>query len=431
MGIRINNNFDLLDEQDDGYIVDDRFVRGGYKVATSNVERDAIPLAARKMGMSVFVNDHQTEYQLIGGVTNSSWQEKTLTDIELPAYAKLDNSAFTGLLSSTWEDIRLESALTTVETQYNGDSEKDLIVIPLVLADLQYIGELSIVQGENSGATAIVVVATSRGLIIPSKTAVVSKKEHRSGEFIKGERLILKAGPALARRPQDVMTRIAVESLTITKYGGSCYGHISNWSALPYTLESVVTSVVEHNALGIMEVKIALTDSDISQIHSNMKLKNPRGEEFTTLRVTRDKRGILIKSSDRSKIQIGDRYKVIDSVLVPTKKEHLSSKQYVDDMTGRIALTINANFFTPNGATTDPLDGQSRELYTFTIPSSLYSARWPQVDIYKVIVNAASTDYLKISSSVYRYVIRETEDGSDIIIQVWDAVPSTVSVIIH
>ena len=51
--------------------------RGGYRSVADTAERDAITEPRRKLGMKVFVNDIQKEYQLIGGIENANWTETT------------------------------------------------------------------------------------------------------------------------------------------------------------------------------------------------------------------------------------------------------------------------------------------------------------------------------------------------------------------
>lgn len=431
MGIKINNNFELLDEQDDGFIVDDVLVRGGHSVVTNTTERDRIPLSARKVGMTVHVSSHQKDYQLVGGITNSSWKEKTLGDVDLPAYAKLAGATFTGLISNMLDDVQLQYPIREIIQSFNKNTEFDLISIQLSADDLRFVGEYSIVFGKNSGATAVVIRAVAEGLIIPSKLVSLDDPSFRAGEFIQGEQLIIKSGPALARRPQDVMTRKAVEALAITRYGGNCYGYISNWPHTEYTLSATVASMVDYNSLSVVELKMNFTDVDRPYLNDGMTLQGPRGDKFTILRLNRKHDGFIIKNTDKSKVRIGDEFKIINTVMVPLKPEHLASRQYVDDQTSRTEIVLNPKDFANIGTVSDPISGKSRTLYTFTIPSTLHSNGWPVVTIYKVVVADSYTDYMQIPSDMYRHVIRTNEAGSDIIIQAWDVVPTQIKVVIH
>lgn len=62
----------------DAYATHDAdYGRGGYRSVADIAERDAITEPRRKLGMKVFVNSEQKEYQLIGGIENVNWTEVT------------------------------------------------------------------------------------------------------------------------------------------------------------------------------------------------------------------------------------------------------------------------------------------------------------------------------------------------------------------
>lgn len=56
------------------FVVEDKHVRGGFQILADTATRDAIPVAARKVGMRVLLLDTLLEYQLVGGIANSNWQ---------------------------------------------------------------------------------------------------------------------------------------------------------------------------------------------------------------------------------------------------------------------------------------------------------------------------------------------------------------------
>ena len=431
MTIKINTNLELLSESDDGFIVDDRLVRGGYKVVASTAERDAIPMSARKLGMIVYENVNKVEYQLVGGLTNSSWQVKVISGLSLPDYAKISGTVFTGVVANSLPEIKLINPITRIEESFSLDTDIDKLHIQLSAEDLKYVGETSILKGTNSGATAIVLGLVSGGVIIPSKTAPVSVPVFRNGTFIQGEQLALMAGPSIARNSDALVTRKAVEDLTITKLGGACYGEISVRPIYRHTTTSTVTSINDFNALGLSELRMSFTTTDRMNVHNNMSLKTPRGDLITGIRLSADQKGIIIASSEKTKVQIGDTFKIMNPVIAPVEQSHLSSKQYVDDKTDRVELTINSSYFTSNGVVTDPLTNASKRMSSFTIPNAVYSGRWPLVELYAIVNKSTYTDYVKVSSSVYRHVVRKTATGIDIIIEVWDADPTTIQVIIH
>lgn len=57
------------------FIVEDKYVRGGYRVAANVAERDAIAVAGRKQGMLVRCMDTDTIWELVGGTSNTAWRE--------------------------------------------------------------------------------------------------------------------------------------------------------------------------------------------------------------------------------------------------------------------------------------------------------------------------------------------------------------------
>lgn len=56
------------------FIVEDKYVRGGYRVLATIAERDAIATASRKEGMLVRCQDDGNIWELKGGTTNTFWK---------------------------------------------------------------------------------------------------------------------------------------------------------------------------------------------------------------------------------------------------------------------------------------------------------------------------------------------------------------------
>ncbi len=56
----------------------DSLQRGGFRVVSTIVERNAITSLRRKIGMWVYVTDSLKTYSLVGGITNSDWAELSL-----------------------------------------------------------------------------------------------------------------------------------------------------------------------------------------------------------------------------------------------------------------------------------------------------------------------------------------------------------------
>lgn len=56
------------------FIVEDKYVRGGYRAAANAAERDAIAVAGRKQGMLVRTMDDNVIWELVGGTGNTFWK---------------------------------------------------------------------------------------------------------------------------------------------------------------------------------------------------------------------------------------------------------------------------------------------------------------------------------------------------------------------
>lgn len=73
------------------FIVEDIYVRGGYRVVADLAARDAMTVAGRKQGMICRVLSENTLYELIGGTGNTFWQVFDATKyVKLGAPLKLD-----------------------------------------------------------------------------------------------------------------------------------------------------------------------------------------------------------------------------------------------------------------------------------------------------------------------------------------------------
>lgn len=431
MGIKINNNFELMHTSDNGFIVDDAYVRGGYTTVNTTTERDALPMASRKIGMVVNVVSDNKEYFLDAGIANSNWKEKILTNVSLPGYVPKSAAVLDGIAVYNQNNVTSVHNITAVTTAFNHNTDHDLLTIQMSAEDLKFFGEASIIRGVNSGATAIVLAKSSTNLVIPSKTAKVSQSLYRNGDFIVGEKIVNQAGPALARAENQLMTRKATELLCLKTTGGSVYAPIENKPIYNYSLVGKVTSLVDYVALGLTEVRVSFTDVDKTMIYGGMSVRTPRGVTTKTLHLNSDNTGFLVPIADKVKFVVNDALMVINPVIMAQKPEHLVTKQWVMDHTDRMELTINSSYFTNNGLTTDHLDGKTKVNHSFTIPAAVHDNRWPLVEIYQLITQGNETQYVKVSSDIYRHAVRKSANKTDIIIHVWGVSPSTIKVIIH
>lgn len=78
-----------LQRTGDTYLVEDTDIHGGYRSVADLAERNAIPLSARRVGMTVYCIADKTEYQLIGTVSNGAWTIRPLFSGKLHGVATL------------------------------------------------------------------------------------------------------------------------------------------------------------------------------------------------------------------------------------------------------------------------------------------------------------------------------------------------------
>ena len=65
-------------ESDTYAVTDPKYGKGGLRTVANLTARDAISTARREEGMLVFVSDTDRYYKLVGGTSNSNWQEFAL-----------------------------------------------------------------------------------------------------------------------------------------------------------------------------------------------------------------------------------------------------------------------------------------------------------------------------------------------------------------
>jgi len=78
-----------LQRTGDTYLVEDTDIHGGYRSVADLIERNAIPLSARRVGMTVYCIADKTEYQLIGTIANSAWTIRPLFSGKLHGVATI------------------------------------------------------------------------------------------------------------------------------------------------------------------------------------------------------------------------------------------------------------------------------------------------------------------------------------------------------
>ena len=76
-GIHVTGTFMPTSNEDTFAVTDELYHRGGYRSVTDSVERLAISLERRKIGMLVKEVSTGFFYTLSGGITNNDWSQET------------------------------------------------------------------------------------------------------------------------------------------------------------------------------------------------------------------------------------------------------------------------------------------------------------------------------------------------------------------
>lgn len=435
MGIHIGDNFELLYPDDDSFVVDDTLVRGGYTIVSTLAERDRIPLSARKEGMVVYVQTPKQEYRLIGGVNNANWQQRTLLGDDGIKYASSNSPTLSGMATYSQQDRLSSNLITKVQEIYANDSDHTFLEIALTQDERDVLGMYSMIRGESSGATAIILDVRTTGVVIPSRTAPVSKPEYRVGTFLQNEHIIIMAGSVIARKGSQLITLDGLNANAISKFGGRCFGQIELRPVYRYQTTGTIQKIKQMPSLGVALVYMDFTDDDKAHVYHQMTISiaNPTGEATDSIKSLRllDKRvGFIIDLEDVSKVVLGRQIKVEGSVTMPTQDNHAISKRYVDDLFRTTTLSLGADSFTRYEQTYDPITNSQRKVSRFSISKELYSRDYyPEINIYRVSEHNGYTYRYKIDNGDIRAAFRSLNgDDTEILIEFWDIEPFAIEV---
>ena len=431
MSIAVGDNFELMYPGDDGFIVDDTLVRGGYSIVSTLAERDSIPPSARKDGMVVYVQTPQLEYKLQGGLDNTNWVVRNTMVDDGKTYAKLTSPEFVGNMKYTQVDTPSSAIITKVNELYNNDSDLSFLEISLTAAEKAKIGMYTFIKGESSGATAIIIALTDNGIIIPSRTAPISKPRNRVGTFLQSERIVFAAGGVIAREEAQVITLAGLEANAISKFGGRMFGQLEIRPVYRYVSEATITGYERMESLGLALVKIPFTANDKQHVHNRMTVQivNPTdgtvNDTIETVRLMTSAQGFVIKLSDATKIAVGRKIKVMSGVTMPAEANNAVNKQYVDDIVTPIVLSLSGASFTKFPQAFDPVKNAQRPLARFIISKELFSKQ--HLPLFKLYRNYT------VDSYTYKYEIQDEDvrvalrslSGTDyeIVIEFWDTEP--------
>ena len=405
MSIAIGDNFELMYPGDDGFVVDDTLVRGGYSIVSNIAERDAIPPSARKEGMIVYVQTPKLEYKLVNGIANTNWSVRNTMIDDGQTFARLDSPHFTGNVTYTSVDTPSKATISKILETYNNDTDITFIEIALTPEEKAGIGMYTAIRGENSSATAIILEVRDNGILIPSKTAPVSKPEYRKGTFIQSEKLIFTAGGVIAHKEEQVVTLAGLNATAISKMGGRLFGQLELRPVYRYVTDATIKSFSTETSLGIAYVRMDFTTKDKQYVHGEMEIEvvNEGGvsDKLTTIRMMTSGNGFVINIDDVTKIKEGRKIKIMTSVTMPQQANHAACKEYVDGIVRPITLQLKAVNFNKIAQAYDPIKKEQRKLARYVISKELFTKE--HLPIFKLYVNHV------VDSYTYKYEIKDAD----------------------
>lgn len=456
MSIKINDNFELLHPSDDGFVVDDSLVRGGFSVANNIAERDAIPLSARKIGMIVYVLSEDVEYVLDGSTYNSSWELRNYDKLELPRYAKTDSPSLTGFPTFTNEDYQLSGNITDINPEpsvipaYSNSNYDFLRMSKLTTDDMQYAVRGARIKGVTSGAIADVLeglkIEGDNGMIIPSLSSYNggSDEPFRDGVFITGENIIVIGGPAYATADEHILNKNSGDKLYLSERGGIVRGQLSTIPSITVELANKTTKPVVYRHLGLISVEVLLNGTggpihDLDTLQDGADLLINGDLMHTKKIIVRHEEAVngLVPCSIwfdieyNGRIDAGMTIEPANVPYAPFENEHLTTKQYVDRRTSSIELDMAPGHWSNNVTKIDPKTGQETFVYQAFIPTTLIDDRWPKVRMFRA-VTTNQIEYHEVNNDdVYRVVIIEAGIRTLVTLECWGQIPEDMKVIIN
>ena len=176
-----------LQRTGDTYLLDDNDLAGGYRSVATVAARDAIPLTARRLGMTVYCQADKTEYQLRASLTNGSWEQRPLFSGKAHSVAQImsvgDLAQYDPYTFENYAAIRVRQWFNAL------DASKRILNKPLYYFKIvcctgtaslaegtvippgaQYLGDATFVYDNAGSATAVTLVESS--IICVAKTLI-------------------------------------------------------------------------------------------------------------------------------------------------------------------------------------------------------------------------------------------------------------------
>ncbi len=431
MGIAVGDNFELLFKDDDGYIVDDTLVRGGYSIVATEADRNKIPVSARKEGMIVYVQTTKLEYRLENGVDDTNWAVHNSMVDDGKTYARTDSPNFTGLATYTQVDTVSSGTITKVDEIYQHDYDTTFLQISLTPEEKAKYQMYTLIKGSSSGAQAAIISHVDTGILIPSTNAPISKSSYRNGTFIQNERIIFVAGSVIAQKDEQLVTLNGLFAKSVNKMGGRVYGALELRPIYRYVTEASVTSVQTEGSLNISYVKMNFTAEDLKHVHNAMTVDiiNPTtgaaGDTVKTIRLMTSGTGFIINTSDAAKFVVGRKVKVMSAVLMPSQPNHMVCKEYVDGIVRPVNLELKASSFVKSINAEDVLKKTTRTVWRHTISKELFSKdHLPLFKIYADYTVGTYSYKYAITDPDVRVALRATSTSEyELVVEFWDIEP--------
>lgn len=440
MAIPLNDNLSLTHDDDDGFIVDDTLVRGGY--TSVNVYSDLLKLAPKslKVGMVVYVINEDSEYRLTSSTPNT-WTKVNVLSSGIPKGSIIDSSKLLGNTSAEVSSFITDKELSKVDFNYLGDYNLEVINIELSPLEKQFIGIGSVVCGRGGSIGAaesevLGIMSTTISSVDSTKLIVHSATSgKRNAETFSGQ-LKIKASPLISRTPSSLVTKKGLEVLAVTKAGGEVNGPLHNVSNLGSVLSGTINNVSTDSILGITTITLnTVSESDKTKMFDTMmfdifdKTNNSVIQaNLTSLRIIPAGNGFIIKDTVNASALLGRSIKVKSNVIMPTSNTQLATKQYVDDLHNTLHLDIPISPVNPYTRTLnviDPLDGKTKVKYSYETPCFFSNSRGePTAVIYRTI------DGIKyqVTQTNVRLGFVERNDVLHIVVEFWDIAPFAIDV---
>ena len=440
MAIPLNDNLSLTHDDDDGFIVDDTLVRGGY--TSVNVYSNLLKLAPKslKLGMIVYVINEDCEYRLTS-TTPNTWSKVNVLSSGIPKGSTIDAPKLTGNVVSEVSEFVTAKELSKVDFNYLGDYNLEVIHIELSPLEKQFVGVGSVVcgRGGSIGAAESEVLSISFSMVSSIEVAKLivhsASSGNRNTETFSGQ-LKIKAAPLIARTDSSIVTKKALDVLSVSKNGGEIHGPVHNVSKTGSVLSGTINNVTTDSILGITTITMnTVSESDKSKMFDTMTFdifdRNTNSvlqAGLKSLRILPAGNGLIIKDTVNASALLGRSIKVKSNVIMPTANTHLATKQYVDDLHNTLHLDIPISPVNPYTGTlnvTDPLDGKSKVKYQYETPCFFPNTRGePTAVIYR---NIDGIKY-QVTQTNVRLGFVERSGVLHIVVEFWDIEPFAIDV---